>query len=376
MSLFALLAFVLPGVVGVVVVTAAIARLSVRFAAAGGLAAALAIAEVVNVASGTGHGPAARSTFAAAAFTALAVAAVRGPAPALFAAAVVGVLVGALGLGAGAEVAAVAVATALVTTIAVAVVEGQSRRWTGRAPHLIATVALALLIGGLAAAIALQADRRLQGEPAVLAPGAVDRSIQPPPVLGDSAQRRTPLPEPSDETVQVDTPPSEPGAPLRAIWLAVLAVVLSALAAVAVRVAWVALAWRRLRRRLRRGTDAEQIAGAWVWSTRRLRAAGFALPRSLPVDTAASGLGVAMLPRALRQPLRRIASSTVSAVYAPAAAQSPDVSTTWSAADDVARSAITGLPAGRRLAFAVRSINSTPSHPTAPTAPFIEESSS
>ncbi|WP_284533107.1 hypothetical protein [Nocardioides sp. T2.26MG-1] len=372
-SLFALLAFVIPAVVVVIVLTAAAARLSVQLAAASGLAAALAVAEVVNLVSGTGHGPAARSTFAAATFTALAVAAVRGPAPALFTAGVVGVVGGALGLGAGAEVAPVAVATAVVTTIALAVVEGQSRRWTGRAPHLIAVVTFAVLIGGLSAAIALQADRRLEGEPAVLAPGAVDQSIQPPSVLGDPDPRPTPSRAPADSTAEVDTPPTDSGAPLRAIWLTVLAALLSALVAATLRVAWVALAWRRLRRRLRRGTETEQIAGAWIWSTRRLRAAGFALPRSLPVDAAASGQRIAALPRTLRQPLRQIASSTVSAVYAPTGVQPRDVPTTWSAADDVARSAVKGLPAGRRLAFAVRSIDSTPSHPA---APVTEESSS
>lgn len=375
-SLFALLAFVLPAVVAVAAGTAWVAQFSLRFAAASGLAAALAVAEVVNLVSGDAHGPAARSTFAAAAFTALAVAAARGPAPALFTAAVVGVIVGALGLGAGAEVAPVAIATAVVTTVALAVVEGQSRRWTGRAPHLVAVVTFALLIGGLSAAIALQADRRLEGEPAVLAPGAVDQSIQPPSVLGDPDPGPTPPRAPADSTAEVDTPATDSGAPLRAIWLTVLAALLAALVAAALRVAWVALSWRRLRRRLRRGTEAEQVAGAWIWSTRRLRAAGFALPRSLPVDAAASGQAIAVLPRALRQPLRQIASSTVSAVYAPTGAQTPDVATTWSAADGVARSAAKGLPAGRRLAFAVRSINSTPSHPTAPAAPVTEESAS
>ena len=183
-TLMALLTFVLPAVVLVVVVTAGVASLSLRLAAASGLVAALGVAEIVNLVSGTANGPAARSTFAAAAFSVLAVTFVLGRAPGLFAAAVVGVVVGALGLGAGAEVAPVAVATAGATVVALAVVEAQDRRWTRRPPQLTTVLVLALLVGALVAAIALRAERRLDGDPAALAPGSVQPAIRPPQLLG------------------------------------------------------------------------------------------------------------------------------------------------------------------------------------------------
>lgn len=372
-SLVALLAFVLPAVVVVVLVTAGVARLSLRLAAASGLATALGVAEVVNLVSGTAHGPAARSTFAAAAFTALAVAAVRGPAPALFAAAIVGVVVGALGLGAGAEVAPVAVATVVVTVVALAVVEAQDRHWTRRPPQLLTVAAFALLVGALSATVALQANRQLEGEPTVLAPGAVQPTIRPPGALGDPGATvgRTPTASPTSEADTAAPPPSEPAVPLRTIWLVVLMVVLVLVLGAAARVVWVALAWRLLRRRLRRGSGPDQVAGAWLWSTRRLRAAGWPIPLSLPADAVAAVL--AGLPRPVRAALRQVAEHTVAAIYAPPEA-THDPQVAWAAADEVGRGAVRALPAPGRLVFAVRSVNSRPSRSAALAPATLEES--
>lgn len=363
-TVVALLAFVLPAVVLVTILTALVSRLSVRAAVVAGLLSALAVSEVVNLLSGTANGPAARSSFAAATFTGLAVAAVLGPAPVLFTAGVVGVLVGALGLGAGAEVAPVAVATAVVTVVALAVVEAQARRWSRRPPQLLVVVLLALLVGGLVATIALQADRQLDGDPAVLAPGAVQQTIRPPQVLGDPDPRPTPTvtPNPTSTTTVDDpdaTPPAESPPPLRAIWLVVALVVLTVLLSVALRMLWVALAWRLLRRRLRRGSDREQVAGAWVWCTRRLRAAGWPMPHSLSADAVGAGVGTAQLPRAVRPPLRQVAGLTVEAVYSPRP-DDPDAATAWAAADEVGRAAVSTLRPARRLTFAVRPISSVP----------------
>ena len=236
-----------------------------------------------------------------------------------------------------------AVATAVVTVVALAVVEAQDRRWTRRPPQLAAVVVLALLVGAFVATVALQADRRLDGDPAVLAPGAVQPTIKPPRILADPAvapsptssdtRRRLSRPprrrqpptaaveavrqprrrpsRPTHAVVQAvrhavvnqtvgcakadsSTPPppsGEAAVSLRTIWLAVASVMVLLLGGVGLRILWVALAWRRLRRRLRRGSGREQVAGAWVWSTRRLRAAGWPMPPSLSADAVGAGQG-------------------------------------------------------------------------------------
>src|SRR4051794_33939464 len=80
----ALIAFVLPGVLLAAASTTRASRLSAWGGLLAGGAVALAWGEVVNLVSGDGNGPAARSTFAAALFTAVALAAAAGPAPAGF----------------------------------------------------------------------------------------------------------------------------------------------------------------------------------------------------------------------------------------------------------------------------------------------------
>lgn len=382
-TLVALYTFVLPAVVLVAVVTAGVARLSLPLAAASGLVAALGVAEIVNLVSGNAEGPAARSTFAAAGFTVLAVAAVLGPVPVLFTAAVVGVVVGALGLGAGAEVAPVAVASAVVTVIALAVVEAQDRRWTRRSPHLTAVVVLALLVGGLVATIALQADRRLEGTPAVFSAGAVQETIRPPQVLGDPNPRPTPRATPTHTARQrakggtkaPPPPPSHSAFPLRTLWLVLSLVVLASVLALLLRMLWVALAWRLLRRRLRRGSGREQVAGAWVWSTRRLRSAGWPMPSALSADAVGAGTGTTELPRVVRRALRQVAGATVEAVYAPSVGDH-DPAVAWAAADEVGRGAVAALRPARRLGFAVRPISSVPSRSAVLAPAILEENRS
>lgn len=371
-TLLALLAFVLPAVVVVAGITARVSRLSLKLAVAAGLVAALGVAEIVNLVSGNANGPAARSTFVATAFTVLAVTAALGRAPALFPAAVVGVVVGALGLGAGAEVAPVAVATGVVTVLALAVVEAQTRRWARRPPQLMAVLVLALLVGALVAAIALQSERRLDGEPAVLAPGAVDQTIRPPLELGSPDPQPSPKPPTAEADSDAPPPQSESTSPLRTVWLVASVIVLTAILSVALRMVWIALAWRLLRRQLRRGPGREQVAGAWVWSTRRLRSAGWPLPASLSADAVAAGQGTAELPRAVRSGLREVAGSTVAAVYAPPV-EDHDPQRAWAAADEVGRGAVVALRPARRLTFALRAISSVPSHPAAPAPTTLEE---
>lgn len=368
----ALLAFVLPAVVLVTVVTAMVGRLSLRLATVSGLLAALTVAEIVNLVSGTAHGPAARSTFAAAVFTVLAVSAALSPWPALFSAGVVGVVVGALGLGAGAEVGSVAVATAVVTVVGIAVLEARDRQWPSRPPQLTTVVVLAVVVGALVATVALRADRLIDGAPDVLAPGAVQPTIMPPPILGDqNPPTPTPSANPPSRVDSDSTPPMEPVMPLGTFWFLVLGGVLTLCLCLALRTLWVALAWRLLRRRLRRGSGAAQVAGAWVWSTRRLRSAGWPMPPALSADAVGAGEGLADLPRNVRSALREVAQSTVDAWYAPPV-EGVDPATAWSAADEVGRDAVRALPLARRMGFALRPLTSVPSR-SAALAPATRE---
>ena len=145
-TMAALLLGLVPSLVVSASVAAAVARLGrPRAAAAVGVSAALGAAEIVNLVSGNSNGPAARSTFAAAGFTALAVAAASTRFPTLFLAPVCGVVMAALALGAGAEVQLVAVVTAVLSVVALAVVEGRRRRWSQRPTGRVAAVVLALL---------------------------------------------------------------------------------------------------------------------------------------------------------------------------------------------------------------------------------------
>ena len=274
----ALVAFVLPGVLLAAASTTAAARLSTWGGLLAGGAVALVWGEVVNLVSGNGNGPAARSTFAAALFTAVAVAAGAGPAPAGFLLGVVGVLAGALALGAGAEVGPVAVATAVVAVVALAVVERAREAWAERPPGRLVVVLLALVVGAAVAAVVVVADRQTTADPAVLSAGAVDDSIRPPGFL----ELPTPTPTPT-RTQAADQKAPVPagqaaedasGSPFS--WL--LAVLVVVVLAVLLRLAWVALAWRRLRRRLRRGSPVERVGGAWVWARRRIVATGLELP--------------------------------------------------------------------------------------------------
>jgi hypothetical protein len=151
---------------------------------------------------------------------------------------------------------------------------------------------------------------------------------------------------------------------VQTIWVTIGVVLLCLLLAVVLRVVWVWVAWRRLRRHLRRGSPTQRVSGAWVWSGTRLRTAGWPLPASLSVDRAAESGGPSGLPRNARPPLRRIATATVGAVFSPDAAPA-DADDAWRSADEVGRVAVRSLPLARRLGFAVRQISSTPSRPAA-----------
>jgi hypothetical protein len=372
----ALLAFVLPGVLLAAASSTAVARLSTWGGLLAGGAVALVWGEVVNLVSGNGNGPAARSTFAAALFTAVAVAAGAGPAPACFLLGVVGVLAGALALGAGAEVGPVAVATAVVAVVALAVVARAREAWGERPPGRLVVVLLALVVGAAVAAVVVVADRQTTADPAVLSAGAVDDSIRPPGFL----ELPTPTPTPAgtqvaDQQAPVPTGQAAEGAPdaSRSPFWWLLALLVVVVLAVPVRLAWVALAWRRLRRRLRRGSPVERVGGAWVWARRRIVATGLELPSNLSPDAVAAGRGTSALPRSVRPALVRLARATEVAMFAPSDGPTEaELTSAWEAADLAAGEAVGSLRVGRRAIMALRPLSSTPSRPTRRSEDLVE----
>jgi hypothetical protein len=369
----ALLVFVLPGVLLAAASTTAVARLSAWGGLLAGGAVALVWGEVVNLVSGNGNGPAARSTFAAALFTAVAVAAGAGPAPACFLLGVVGVLAGALALGAGAEVGPVAVATAVVAVVALAVVARAGEAWAERPPGRLAVLLLALVVGAAVAAVVVVADRQTTADPAVLSAGAVDDSIRPPGFLA--------LPTPTPTAARTHAADQQAPAPAghaagdesRSPFWWLLAVLVVIVLAVPVRLAWVALAWRRLRRRLRRGSPVERVAGAWVWARRRIVATGLELPINLSPDAVAAGRGTSGLPRSVRPALVRLARTTEVAMFAPSDGPTEaEVTSAWEAADLAAGEAVGSLRVGRRAIMALRPLSSTPSRPAKRSEDLVE----
>jgi hypothetical protein len=370
----ALLVFVLPGVLLAAASTSAVARLSTWGGLLAGGAVALVWGEVVNVVSGNGNGPAARSTFAAALFTAVAVAAGAGPAPALFLLGVVGVLAGALALGAGAEVGPVGVATAVAAVVALAVVGRAREAWAERPPGRLVVLILALVVGAAVAAVVVIADRQTTADPAVLSAGAVDDSIRPPGFLE--------LPTPTLTAARTHAADQQALAPAgghvaedesRSPFWWLVAVLVVVILALLVRLIWVAWAWRRLRRRLLRGSPIERVGGAWVWARRRIVATGLELPINLSPDAVAAGRGTSGLPRSVRPALVRLARTAEVAMFAPSDGPTEaEVAFAWEAADLAAGEAVGSLRAGRRAIMALRPLSSTPSRPAQRSDDLVE----
>ena len=370
---FALVAFVLPGVLLAAASTTAANRFSPWGGLLAGGAVALAWGEVVNLVSGNDNGPAARSTFAAALFTAVAVAASAGPAPTGFLLGIVGVLAGGLALGAGAEVGPVAIATAVVAVVALAVVGRAREAWAAeRPPGRVVVPVLAALVGVAVATVVVVADRQTTAEPGVLSAGAVDASIRPPGFL------ELPTPTSMATRAQADEAPPVPARqPVEDSWeprfswlLAALAVVLLA---VLLRLTWVAIGWRRLRRRLRRGSPVEQVGGAWVWARRRIVACGLELPSHLSPDAVAVGRGASALPRSVRPALVSLARVTESALFAPSEGPTEaEVTSAWQAADLAAGEAVGSLSTAKRVRCALRRLSSTPSRPAMRSDDLVE----
>ncbi len=420
---FALVAYVLPGVAGAVLLAAALsARRLGGTALIVGSPLVLGWGELVNIWSGSGDGPAARSTVVAAGCSLLAVVAAGSPSPALFLAPLAGSVCGALLLGAGSQVRSVAVATAVCAALTLGAIERQRRNWTRSPRRGAALVVLSLLAGAVAVAVVLLQVQRDSRPPEALAAGRAYPGIeapwpdplgvyevrsggpsastslaapapqstrlprsatrprsdgarppavqppqrtgeQPPRVRSHSPRTRAQPPRASSQPVGAGSQAARRHRPPARTWLyvlaAVLAVVLLLVLAVAARLLAVRLAWRRVRRRLARGSRTDQITGAWAWLRLRLEACRLPLAASVSPDVFAAGrLGDDLLPPAAA-PLGYLAQTAEAAAFADWPPLAPaDVVAAWKAARLAEAAARARLTRSARLRAAFRSPDS------------------
>jgi hypothetical protein len=242
----------------------------------------LATSEVVNLVSGSGYGPAARSSFLAAAGSGAAVVLAASAAPALLLLPVAGMVAGALALGAAQEVRGPSAATAVTALVALAVVEHRRRRPVGL-PLGLPGVAAPLLISAVLGVLLVNVqNERFAKDPYLPFPGSVRAEIRPfsPPSPTPSPTAR-PTPAASVSASPTPTPTLEPEPTeqrsttqvLRTVLWFVL-VLLSPVAVWLLVRARAAAAGRRARRRLRRGSGKPLVMGAWVWAAARRASLG------------------------------------------------------------------------------------------------------
>lgn len=371
--------FVLPGVVGAALVGSFLAarRMSGVALILGG-ALVLGWAELVNVWSGVGAGPAARSTAVAGVCTLVAVVVARSDSPALFLVPVAASVCGALLLGAGSEVRSVAVAAVVCAALTLGSIERSRRDWTARPRRGPALGVLTLLIGAIAAAVVLLQVQRDATPPEALASGLAYPHIKPPwhdPLGSPKPRGSTPppaqvsAPPPTRSSIPPHQNPPHPrskpithrpkpvtprprhSSPSR-IWQYVLAAILLLLLALAARLLAVRLAWRRLRRRLAAGTPAEQVTGAWTWMRLRLTACRRPLPAAVSPDVLAAGVVLDEVPAELEL----LATTTAAAAFAHEPALAPeDVAAAWRAAGATEASVRERLTRRARVGLAFRS---------------------
>ncbi len=353
----ALLGGLAPSLLLAAIVAAAVTRATtVRIGAATGVAVALAAAEVVNLLAGNDNGPAARSTFAAAGLAALAVACVASRRPAAFLAPTAGIVAAAAGLGSGAEVQGVAAVTAVTAVLTLALVERQARQWQEEQRRGWASLVLLVVISAAASAGAwLVLDDHRGPKPAVFSVTSVDSQIRPPVVgVGPTqlrhhrqhtklryqvaARRRSDV---ATESVPHSTPFTH--ALLSTLTRLLLLLIVAAVLAVVVWRLGVLIAWRRLRSRLRRGDPATVVAGAWVWTQRRLESYGAGLPPSLSADRIAAVGVPAATPRRVTRPLGALAGQVTMSTFSGAATSPEAAEGAWRLAVDSVAGARHGL---------------------------------
>lgn len=358
----ALLTYVLPSLVVVSLVAMQLRRW-VGAAAAVTLSSPLALllAQVANATAGETSGPVARSTFLAGLFTGAAVVAAASASPALVCLPVALVLGGALYLGAAGEVLPVLAGTVFLLVLTVPLLEGAKRKSDGSVRRRWLTPLLALVVGASALTAAqLQVDR-VRETPVELAKEQVDRSIiaplsravPPPPGQPRPApQSAAPTAQPTRPTPATPFSASRPGGRLPML-LGLLSGVLVTL--VLVRLVLVNLAWRRLRRRLRRGSPERSVTAAWLWAVLRLRSYGVPIPASLSPDAVAGDTSRLPVTEAIGAPLRETARWAQQAVFAEQPNMTKDsVSRAWAAASRLTTTQRQELRTGQRLLVALR----------------------
>lgn len=367
-----LVLFVLPGVVLAAVGGLCVAprRMASGSIVIGGLLA-LGWAELVNLWSGTAYGAAARATFFAAFCSVCAVVLAPSSWPALFAVAIVGLVGGAVMLGAGGEVRLVAVAVVVAVALVLASIEASRRRWMGAPPARASVIGLSLCVGAVAAATAVAQANFDENPPELMAAGQGYPRIKPPwPDPFGSAnkahsrtwparQRPTSVSPPAGRSRREDDrvqPQRPPGA--REHWPSVwLYVVIGLLVLpLTARLLVTRLAWRRLRRRLARGTPAQQVAGAWTWALMRLDTYRQPLPAAISPDMVAVGRGSEQLSPGVADPLQSLGSRAASAAFArePMILRA-DARAAWKAATEVDAAARRRLKRRARVGVAFRS---------------------
>lgn len=364
-------------------------------------------AELANIWTGLLNGPAARSTLFAGGWTVIAVVLAQSRWPALFLAAVAGLVAGALVLGAAGEVELVVVAAALCAALTLGSIERSHRNWTAGPRRSAALLLLSLLAAAAAAGVVLLQARHDPRHPYLLTQGkeypgikpafsdplskesnSLNRSAHqrpnktasggsnPPSHRPHTHRRHTPpphthrphhstRPHSQQHATRPHHPPVRNHAPRSRTWLYVLAGILLFLLVVAAvigaRLFATRLKWRRLRRRLTVGAPADQVTGAWAWTRVRLDACRLPLAAAASPDAIAAGRAMKNLPSDVFLPLQTLAAATTTAAFSHGqSVGDAEVAAAWSAAGKAGQSARDLLTRRGRMRLAFRGPTATP----------------
>jgi hypothetical protein len=330
-------------------------------------------AEIANIATGNGNGPAARSTFFAAGWTVIAVVLAHSRWPALFLLAVAGVVAGALVLGAAGEVEIVAVAAAVSAALTLGWIERSRRHWTAESRRGIALVLLSLLAGAAAAGVVVLQAQKDPRQPALVAQGREDARIKPAwsdplasasSTRADKAARHTPRHTANPAAKPVSRSHPAPARSHTSVWVyvvaAILLLVLVLAALMVARLLSTRLAWHRLQCRLAAGPPAEQVTGAWAWTRIRLEACRLPLPVDVSPDRVVAGGSIDDVPANVFAPLRTLAAAATAAAFSSRPSPGADeVAAAWAAAGQADESARELLTRTGRARLALRGPAST-----------------
>lgn len=372
---WALCWFVLPGAAGAVLVGSVLVarRMAPAALIVGGLLV-LGWSELANVLTGSTNGPAARSTFVAAGCSLLAGVMPQSRRPALFVAAVAGVVAGALILGAGGEVPVVAIGAAICATFTLGCVESSRRNWTTRPRRSLALIVVPLLVGVVATGTVVVLKQSDPMQPRVFGPGRAYPGIKPgwrdPLAITVPAhpQRKTRAAT-NTRPRSGSRPPATAAEPqnasarqhgshsrVRRYGLAALALLALAAALLAAgRLLIARRAWRRLRVGLATGTPADRITGAWAWTRLRLEACHLPLAVAVSPDTLAAGGAMDDVPTDIATPLRALGRAATAAAFSHERPLRPaEAAAAWRAARRAEVSARDLLTRRGRFALAFR----------------------